>query len=171
MVLQPPKSEGLEEFCSYWDSAILTWVQIGKLPGNNREGIRKLQYNITMILLYRNKYNKKASTIPFMDEPSSFELEKSTSVSRKVFLPCGDDDTVEEEDLLQIPFWYDKFETAFHDSLDDERLKNLLPKEEQEKFLLKKREKINRRGKRGMQDQMYFTDEEFQVVKGWLKNV
>lgn len=171
LVLQPSRDEDIKEFCNYWDSVILTWVQFGKLPGNDREGIRKLQYNVTMILLYANKKSKKLEQHSLMDEPASFELEKDTSVSRKVFLACEEDNTVEDDDKLQLPFWYGKFETVFHDLQNNDGLESLLPKGEEEKCLLKKREKIGGRGKKNIQEQMYFTDREFQAVKGWIENV
>lgn len=171
LVLQPSENKGLGEFCNYWDSAILTWIQFGKLPGHGRDGIQKLKYNVTMLLLYWNKKGRKSSSCHLMDEPGSFELEKGTSVSRKVFLACGEDDVIEEDDKLQLPFWYGEFEEVLNGRGDEEKLNELLPKQEEKRFLLKRHEKIDGRSKKNVQEQMYFTDEEFQTVKGWLENV
>ena len=170
LILQPKPNIDVEKFCTYWDSSILAWIQFGQLPGYGRDGVKKLKYNITMVLLYGGKEGLTADGCLLMERPTSFSLEKSTSISRKIFLKCEENDVVDDDSILHLPFWYEPFELGLIDKTKEDELSKLLLMSGKERCLLIKKEKINRKIKNMVQEQYYFTEEEFLVVKGWLES-
>ena len=64
----------------------------------------------------KNEIGKKYKNIP-----SDVSIEKSTSVSRKVFIECGDNDEIDEDNMILLPFWYDKFINDTQENERDER--------------------------------------------------
>ncbi len=169
LVLQPDPKVNIEYFCEFWDSSIMAFINFGKLPGYDHNSIKKLRYNITQILLHGEKKDDKAGGRPLMECPASLAEEKSTSVSRKIFLKCKADDEFDEESRLLLPFWYDELEERELDLKDEEAIKGFLPKEERLSFIFKEKRKLDRREKEILSDQLNFTDEEFDAVKGWLE--
>lgn len=151
LILRLSDVENMERFCNLWDNKILTFINF--TPKQFREEIRKLQYNITQILLYEGTVEKK--------------MEKSVSVSRKIFVKCNEDDELDDNDKMLLPFWFGDLESAEINKEERQKLENLLPSAEVLGFMYKKREK-QRRQKTG-ENKYNFQENEWLAMEGWLK--
>lgn len=151
LILRLSDVENMERFCNLWDNKILTFINF--TPKQFREEIRKLQYNITQILLYEGAVEKK--------------MEKSVSVSRKIFVKCNEDDELDDNDKMLLPFWFGDLESAEINKEERQKLENLLPSAEVLRFMYKKREK-QRRQKTG-ENKYNFQENEWLAMEGWLK--
>lgn len=151
LILRLSDVENMERFCNLWDNKILTFINF--TPKQFREEIRKLQYNITQILLYADAVEKK--------------MEKSVSVSRKIFVKCNEDDELDDNDKMLLPFWFGDLESAEINKEERQKLENLLPSAEVLRFMYKKREK-QRRQKTG-ENKYNFQENEWLAMEGWLK--
>lgn len=151
LILRLSDVENMERFCNLWDNKILTFINF--TPKQFREEIRKLQYNITQILLYEGAVEKK--------------MEKSVSVSRKIFVKCNEDDELDDNDKMLLPFWFGDLESAEINKEERQKLENLLPSAEVLGFMYKKREK-QRRQKTG-ENKYNFQENEWLAMEGWLK--
>lgn len=151
LILRLSDVENMERFCNLWDNKILTFINF--TPKQFREEIRKLQYNITQILLYADAVEKK--------------MEKSVSVSRKIFVKCNEDDELDDNDKMLLPFWFGDLESAEINKEERQKLENLLPSAEVLGFMYKKREK-QRRQKTG-ENKYNFQENEWLAMEGWLK--
>ena len=67
-----------------------------------------------------------------------------------------------------MPFWYDEFDSIIIDPEREIKLKELLPVGEETDFLRKSRVKI-RKKKNSNEEQLNFSKEESDVLKGWLE--
>lgn len=172
LILQPKPSTDIQTFCAHWDSRIMSFINFGCLPKERHEVVEGLRYSITQILMYSMntvKHAVKLGSLPLMECPTSFSEEKSVSVSRKIFLPCDENDAFDDKSRMLLPFWYDELEGVGFNSDNERKLNALLPKGEMEACLCKKRIKLDRRTKNVPAEQLNFTDEEFAAVKGWLE--
>lgn len=151
LILRLSDVENMERFCNLWDNKILTFINF--TPKQFREETRKLQYNITQILLYEGAVEKK--------------MEKSVSVSRKIFVKCNEDDELDDNDKMLLPFWFGDLESAEINKEERQKLENLLPSAEVLGFMYKKREK-QRRQKTG-ENKYNFQENEWLAMEGWLK--
>lgn len=151
LILRLSDVENMERFCNLWDNKILTFINF--TPKQFREEIRKLQYNITQILLYEGAVEKK--------------MEKSVSVSRKIFVKCNEDDELDDNDKMLLPFWFGDLESAEINKEERQKLENLLPSAEVLGFMYKKREKQQRQ-KTG-ENKYNFQENEWLAMEGWLK--
>lgn len=151
LILRLSDVENMGRFCNLWDNKILTFINF--TPKQFREEIRKLQYNITQILLYEGAVEKK--------------MEKSVSVSRKIFVKCNEDDELDDNDKMLLPFWFGDLESAEINKEERQKLENLLPSAEVLGFMYKKREK-QRRQKTG-ENKYNFQENEWLAMEGWLK--
>ena len=164
IILQPKPKTNIEDFCNRYDTRIMAFINFGTLLGNGHEAIRKLQYNITQILLYTND---KTGNLPLMECPDNFSEEKSVSISRKIFVQCGANDNIDSDNRLLLPFWYEELKVESPAIDQEEKLSDLLPNTDAVTFLYNKRLKIDHR--KQLSEQLNFTEEEFASVKGWLE--
>lgn len=166
IILQPEIQDNIIDFCKKWDTKILKLLNFGNYTDRyNRNTIIKLRYNIVQIILVgndkKNEIGKKYKNIP-----SDVSIEKSTSVSRKVFIECGDNDVIDEDNMILLPFWYDKFINYTQEDELERKLSEILPARKDLSVLYEKHEKVD--GRKKGETQFSFTDDEFNEVKRWL---
>lgn len=140
-----------------WDAKILAVINFGENLGIGHLWIEKIKYNITQILLYEEEIENK-------------NLEKSVDISRKIFLRCASDDELYNNEEVRIPFLYDEFRAAEINEEHNSRLKNMLPDKKTFPFLYNPHERIDGRSVKAKEGQMVFSDEELELVKGWVKD-
>ncbi len=170
LILQPKPGTNMNTFCNSWDEHIMAFVNFGELREGGHEAVKKLQYNITQIILYTEKKGIcETGNLPLMNRPDSFAEEKSVSVSRKIFIPCGSNDNFDSDSRILLPFWYDELKGEIFNQENEENLTSLLPDNGTASFLCKERIKIDHRARSNSADQLNFTEEEFVAVKGWLE--
>ena len=156
VIIRLKEEMNVADVCAKWDSRIMAFINFGHLPGENngKEHMRKIRYNVVQILLNEHEVDKR--------------LEKDTSISRKIFLRCGEDNELDSDNRLLLPFWYDEFDSIIIDPEREAKLKELLPVGEETDFLRKSRVKI-RKKKNSNEEQLNFSKEESDVLKGWLE--
>lgn len=159
MILQPKPKTSIEGFCSFWDKRIMAFINFGVLPRGGHEAVKKLQYNITQILLCED--------LALMYRLGNLSQEKSVNVSRKIFIECGANDTIDNESMLKLPFWYEGLKAVSSAQDQEEKLKYLLPDEGPAEFLCDEHKKMNRRTQPS--ELLNFTEKQFTSVKGWLE--
>ena len=168
LILQPDEDEDIKKFCQIWDNNIMAFINFGSLPNDNRESIKKLRYNIVQVVLYGTGENKNG--VKYMNEPSDFSEEKSTSVSRKIFIKSNDADELDEENKILLPFWYDEFEKISENVEAEQHLKKMLPDKHEFATLYQEHEKVDMRRKEHEASNFSYTEEEFELIKRWLCN-
>ena len=146
----------------------MAFINFGSLPDDNRESIKKLRYNIVQVVLYGTGENKNG--VKYMNEPSDFSEEKSTSVSRKIFIKSNDADELDEENKILLPFWYDEFEKIPENVEAEQQLKKMLPDEYEVATLYQEHEKVDMRKKEHETGDFSYTEDEFESIKRWLCN-
>jgi hypothetical protein len=154
MILQPKPDTNIKDFCSSWDKRIMAFINFGAFPDGGHEAVKKLQYNITQILMCKN--------LPLQ----YLSVEKSVNVSRKILIKCDANDTLDDESMLKLPFWYKGLNAVSTPQNLEKELKKLLP-EGPAKFLCDERTKTKSNTQHPKQPN--FTDNEFNFVKGWLE--
>ena len=171
IVLQPSiKVKNISEFCKEWDNRIMAFINFGNIPGEIHSSIHKLRYNITQIILYRQSEKEiRIQDAPLIEKPDSFVEEKSTSVARKIFIGCDENDEFNDESRVLLPFWYEELEEVEMEQELEKELDVLLPKDGEVAFLLKKRIEKDSIGKKNFNEELNFKEEEFQAVKEWLE--
>lgn len=171
IVLQPSiKVKNISKFCREWDNRIMAFINFGSIPGELHSGIHKLRYNITQIILYgQSEKEIRIQDVPLIEKPDSFAEEKSTSVARKIFIGCDENDEFNDESKVLLPFWYEELEEVEMEQKLEKELDDLLPKDREVAFLLKKRIEKDSRGKKNSNEELNFKAEEFQAVKEWLE--
>ena len=172
MIFQPKPGTDIQKFCSHWDSRIMSYINFGFQANDCHEMVEKLRYSITQILFYgvdNVSYVIKPGNSPLMECPTSFSEEKSVFVSRKILIPCEENDALEIGSRILLPFWYDELEEVKLNSDKEQELIALLPKIGMEVCLNKEPVKIDRRTKKTTTEVMNFSAEEFEAVKGWLE--
>ena len=145
LILQPDRDENVKKFCQRWDNNIMAFINFGSLPDDNRESIKKLRYNIVQVILYG--IGENINGVKYMNEPDDFSEEKSTSVSRKIFIKSNDADELDEENKILLPFWYDEFEKIPENMEAEQQLKRMLPDEYEVAKLYQEHEKVDMRKK------------------------
>ena len=155
LILRLSDVENMERFCNLWDNKILTFINF--TSKQFREEIRKLQYNITQILLYEGTVEK--------------QMEKSVSVSRKIFVKCNEDDELDDNDKMLLPFWFGDLESAEINKEERRKLEDLLPPTKELEFMYEKREKIDRRRQKTGENKYNFQENEWLALEGWLKKI
>lgn len=155
VILQVNK-ENVKELSHEWDAKILAVINFGENLGIDHSWIEKIKYNITQILLHKEEIENK-------------DLEKSIDISRKIFLKCSADDELEDNEEVRLPFLYDEFRAAEINEEHNSELKNMLPDKKTFPFLYDLHERIDGRSVKAKEEQMIFSDEELELVKGWVK--
>lgn len=154
LVIRIREGVDVTSMCNKWDSKILAFINFGCLPGETKRQTERIKYNVTQILLHEKIADK--------------QLEKSTSVSRKIFLSCSSDNELDDKDKLLLPFWYDEFDGITLKPERENELNRLLPIGKDMDFLKEKRKKI-RKNPNINEKQLNFSIEELDLVKGWLE--
>ena len=156
VIIRLKEEMNVADVCEKWDSRVMAFINFGHLPGENngKEHMRKIRYNVVQILLHVHEVDKR--------------LEKDTSISRKIFLYCGEDNELDSDNRLLLPFWYDEFDSIIIDPEREAELKELLPVGEETDFLRKWREKIRKKNNSN-EEQLNFSKEESDILKGWLE--
>lgn len=168
LILQPDRDENVKKFCQRWDNNIMAFINFGSLPNDNRESIKKLRYNIVQVILYG--IGENINGVKYMNEPDDFSEEKSTSVSRKIFIKSNDADELDEENKILLPFWYDEFEKIPENMEAEQQLKRMLPDEYEVATLYQEHEKVDMRKKENEAGDFSYKEDEFESIKRWLCN-
>lgn len=138
-----------------WDAKILAVINFGEGCGISHTWLEKMKYNITQIILYGEKLRNK-------------NLEKSIDISRKIFLKCDKNDELEETEKVRLPFLYDEFETMEIKLNQREEIIELLPDKDEFPFLYEEHKKIDGRSVKTQDKRLSYTDQELELVKGWI---
>ncbi|RGX90423.1 hypothetical protein DXA60_16875 [Roseburia sp. OF03-24] len=138
-----------------WDAKILAVINFGEGCGISHTWLEKMKYNITQIILYGEKLRNK-------------NLEKSIDISRKIFLKCDKNDELEETEKVRLPFLYDEFETMEIKLNQREEIIELLPDKDEFPFLYEEHKKIDGRSVKTQDERLSYTDQELELVKGWI---
>lgn len=155
IILQMEPDMDAKKLSDKWDAKILAFINFGEDYGTDHAWIEKIKYNITQIMLHREKLQNK-------------DLEKSVDISRKIFLKCDENGELEENEKVRLPFLYDEFETMEIKLDQDDELMKILPDKKTLSFLYEKRKKIDGRSVKTKEERLSYTDEELELVKGWM---
>ena len=155
IILQMEPDMDAKKLSDKWDAKILAFINFGEDYGTDHAWIEKIKYNITQIILHREKLKNK-------------DLEKSVDISRKIFLKCDENGELEENEKVRLPFLYDEFETMEIKLDQDDELMKILPDKKTLSFLYEKRKKIDGRSVKTKEERLSYTDEELELVKGWM---
>ena len=155
IILQMEPDMDAKKLSDKWDAKILAFINFGEDYGTDHAWIEKIKYNITQIILHREKLQNK-------------DLEKSVDISRKIFLKCDENGELEENEKVRLPFLYDEFETMEIKLDQDDELMKILPDKKTLSFLYEKRKKIDGRSVKTKEERLSYTDEELELVKGWM---
>ena len=155
IILQMEPDMDAKKLSDKWDAKILAFINFGEDYGTDHAWIEKIKYNITQIILHREKLQNK-------------DLEKSVDISRKIFLKCDENGELEENEKVRLPFLYDEFETMEIKLDQDDELMKILPDKKTLSFLYEKRKKIDGRSVKTKEERLSYTDEELEHVKGWM---
>ena len=155
IILQMEPDMDAKKLSDKWDAKILAFINFGEDYGTDHAWIEKIKYNITQIILHREKLQNK-------------DLEKSVDNSRKIFLKCDENGELEENEKVRLPFLYDEFETMEIKLDQDDELMKILPYKKTLYFLYEKRKKIDGRSVKTKEERLSYTDEELELVKGWM---
>ena len=155
IILQMEPDMDAKKLSDKWDAKILAFINFGEDYGTDHAWIEKIKYNITQIILHREKLQNK-------------DLEKSVDISRKIFLKCDENGELEENEKVRLPFLYDEFETMEIKLDQDDELMKILPDKKTLSFLYEKRKKIDERSVKTKEERLSYTDEELELVKGWM---
>ena len=155
IILQMEPDMDAKKLSDKWDAKILAFINFGEDYGTDHAWLEKIKYNITQIILHREKLQNK-------------DLEKSVDISRKIFLKCDENGELEENEKVRLPFLYDEFETMEIKLDQDDELMKILPDKKTLSFLYEKRKKIDGRSVKTKEERLSYTDEELELVKGWM---
>ena len=155
IILQMEPDMDAKKLSDKWDAKILAFINFCEDYGTDHAWIEKIKYNITQIILHREKLQNK-------------DLEKSVDISRKIFLKCDENGELEENEKVRLPFLYDEFETMEIKLDQDDELMKILPDKKTLSFLYEKRKKIDGRSVKTKEERLSYTDEELELVKGWM---
>lgn len=155
IILQMEPDMDAKKLSDKWDAKILAFINFGEDYGTDHAWIEKIKYNITQIISHREKLQNK-------------DLEKSVDISRKIFLKCDENGELEENEKVRLPFLYDEFETMEIKLDQDDELMKILPDKKTLSFLYEKRKKIDGRSVKTKEERLSYTDEELELVKGWM---
>lgn len=113
--------EDIRKVCNEWEDRVLGFVNFGE---KLRENINYLKYNISLIILVKDKLISVNNDI-------KFEEEKSIKVCRKIFILCDDNGKIKESDKVILPFYFEPIKEVNGDTINslENKLYNLLPKD------------------------------------------
>ncbi|AFQ45273.1 hypothetical protein [Desulfosporosinus meridiei] len=143
------KEDAIKALCREWDERILSFLNFGSLPGREQQSQYLLKYNVMQILLSDPVIARCAAA---MSE------EKSTNISRKLFVSIENGD-VTESDLSMLPFYFDQLTQGTTASESESELEQILPRRDKVMCLYET-----------YTTEKAFSEEEVAAVKEWLGN-
>lgn len=146
----------INSLCDYWDNRIRVFMIVS---GKAKE-IHKLKYNIVQLIVY-------SEGIPDRSQ------EGNLLISRKIIIKGDMTDkdriAIDDEEVIELPFHMIPTDAFAPDVEQMKRLSQLLPEDEGLLALMeKKRKKVNRNKKEGVLDKS-FGEQDYEMIKGWLK--
>lgn len=143
------EDNGIKTLCRAWDERILSFLNFGSLPGREKQSQYLLKYNVMQILLSDTVTARCAAA---MSE------EKSTDISRKLFVSIENGD-VTESDLSMLPFYFDQLTQKSTAPESVSELAQILPSRDKLKYLYE-----------AHTTEKAFSEEDLTAVKEWLGN-
>lgn len=143
------EDDRIKTLCREWDERILSFLNFGDLPSWENQSKYLLKYNVMQILLSDTMASRCAAV---MSE------EKSTDISRKLFVSVENGDVV-ESDLSMLPFYFDQLMHISTASESESELTQILPRRDKlmclyEETSMKKE----------------FAEKDLAAIKEWLNN-
>lgn len=139
----------IKTLCRAWDERILSFLNFGSLPGREQQSYFLLKYNVMQILLSDTVTARCAAA---MSE------EKSTDISRKLFVSVENGD-VTESDRSMLPFYFDQLKQESTAPESESELAQILPSRDKLTCLYEERT-----------TEKTFSEEDLTAVKEWLSN-
>ncbi|EGW39272.1 hypothetical protein [Desulfosporosinus sp. OT] len=143
------KEDEIKTLCRAWDERILSFLNFGSLPGREQQSQYLLKYNVMQILLSNTVTARCAAA---MSE------EKSTDISRKLFVSIENGD-VTESDLSMLPFYFDQLTQDSTAPESESELAQILPGRDKLMCLYE-----------AYTTEKAFSEEDLAAVKEWLGN-
>jgi hypothetical protein len=143
------KENAIKTLCRAWDERILSFLNFGSLPGREQQSQYLLKYNVMQILLSDTVTARCAAA---MSE------EKSTDISRKLFVSIENGD-VTESDLSMLPFHFDQLTQESTAPESESELALILPRRDKLMCLYE-----------AYTTEKAFSEEDLTAVKEWLYN-
>jgi len=142
------EDDKIKNLCRVWDEQILSFLNFSSLPGREKQSQYLLKYNVMQILLSDTVTTRCAAA---MSE------EKSTDISRKLFISVENGD-VTESDRSMLPFYFDQL-TQNSATKSESDLAQILPKRDKMLCLYE-----------ACTTEEAFSEEDLTAVKEWLSN-
>lgn len=143
------EDDGIKTLCKTWDEQILSFLNFGVLPGREKQSLYLLKYNVMQILLSDAVTARCAAA---MSE------EKSTDISRKLFVSVENGD-VTESDRSMLPFYFDQLMKKSTAPESEAGLLQILPRRDELMCLYE-----------ACTTEKAFSEEDLTAVKEWLDN-
>lgn len=143
-----------EEFnilCRAWDERILSFLNFGILSEKKQQTLYFLKYNVMQILL---------ATSLTVHCNAALAEEKSTDISRKLFITIGENGDIIESERPMLPFYFDQLTTPMITNESEFELKQMLPTCDDLVCLYG-----------ACSPEKLFSEKELISVKEWLNNV
>lgn len=139
----------IRALCREWDERILSFINFGSLPDREGQSKYPLKYNVMQILLSDTVTVRCAAAIA---------EEKSTEISRKLFVSVENGD-VAESDRSMLPFYFEQLTQDRIAAGSESELAQILPVGGELMFLYEVRA-----------SEQAFTEKDLSAVKEWLSN-
>lgn len=143
------KDDEIKILCRAWDERILSFLNFGNLPGREKQSQYLLKYNVMQILL--------SDTVTARCDAAMSE-EKSTDISRKLFVSVENGD-VTEADRSMLPFYFGQLMQNSPTPKAESELLQILPRRDEIMCLYE-----TDTAKKA------FSEEDLTAVKEWLGN-
>lgn len=143
------EDDGIKALCRAWDERILSFLNFGSLPGREKQSQYLLKYNVMQILL--------SDTVTARCTAAMSE-EKSTDISRKLFVSIENGD-VTESDLSMLPFYFDQLTQESTATESESELAQILPRRDKLMCLYE-----------AYTTEKAFSEEDLTAAKEWLGN-
>jgi hypothetical protein len=143
------EDDKIKTLCRQWDERILSFLNFGYLPNREKQTKYLLKYNVMQILLSDSMETRYGAV---MSE------EKSTDISRKLFVSMKNGDVI-ESDLSMLPFYFDQLLKVNIAPVSESELSLILPIQHKLMCLYE-----------DSGTEKMFAEEELLVIKEWLNN-
>lgn len=143
------EDDGIKTLCRAWDEQILSFLNFGSLPGREKQSQYLLKYNVMQIFLSDAVTARCAAA---MSE------EKSTDISRKLFVSVENGD-VTESDRSMLPFYFDQLMQNSTALESESELAQILPRYDKLMCLYE-----------ACTTEKAFSEEDLTAVNEWLRN-
>ncbi len=139
----------IRTLCGAWDERILSFLNFGNLPGREQLTQYLLKYNVMQLLLSDPVTARCAAAV---------SEEKSTDISRKLFVSIENGD-VTESDRSMLPFYFDQLTQDSTAPESESELARILPGRDKLMCFYEARK-----------TEQAFSEEDLTAVKEWLSN-